>query len=47
MNPILYALMAYALTVVISLMVIGLIVTVNNFMNRPKASSSIQEGEDN
>lgn len=46
MNPILYALIAYAMTAVISFTVIGLIVIVNNFMNRPKAANSIQEGED-
>lgn len=47
MNPIVYALFAYALTAVISVMVIGLIVIVNNIMNKPKANNHYQEVEDN
>ncbi len=46
MNPIVYALLAYALTAVISIMVIGLIVIVNNVMNKPK-NNHYQEVEDN
>ncbi len=46
MNPIVYALLAYALTAVISVMVIGLIVITNNIMNK-RGNSQYQEVEDN
>ena len=43
MNPIVYALFSYGLTIVISLAVIGIIVLIDRIMSRPDAEQKQEE----